>query len=94
MSEEEDEEEEEKSLSVVSSFDKKDFSENKEDGASSDGWTIQTSKPRRLAPQWTLSRQDLGADSVKSRAAVQETISSLKTRGSFLAVFNLIFIHS
>lgn len=55
-------------------------SSDKIDGDGSDGWTVQTAKPRRLAPQWTLSRQDLGADSVKNRAALVETISSLRTR--------------
>lgn len=50
------------------------------EGASSDGWMIQTSKPRRLAPQCTLSRQDLGADNTKSKISAQETLQSLRVR--------------
>ena len=46
----------------------------------SDGWTVQSSKPRRLAPQWTLSRQDLGADNIKSKSINIDTTAS-KTRG-------------
>jgi hypothetical protein len=45
-----------------------------------DGWTVQSSKPRRLAPQWTLSRQDLGADNIKSKSINIDTTTS-KTRG-------------
>ena len=62
-------------------FDEKMETSKHDDCTTSDGWTVQTSKPRRLAPQWTLSRQDLGADNAKSRAATHETLISLKTRG-------------
>jgi len=42
-------------------------------------WTVQEKKARRLAPQFTLSRQDLGADSPKSKAA-QETATKKKVK--------------
>jgi hypothetical protein len=45
-------------------------------------WTVQSStKTRRLAPQFTLSKQDLGADSPRNRAATQETVLSTKKKG-------------
>ena len=49
---------------------------------SAGAWTVQSStKTRRLAPQFTLSKQDLGADSPRNRAAVQDTVLSTKKKG-------------
>ena len=39
-------------------------------------WTVSTK--RRLAPTFTLSRQDLGADSPRAKAASQELAASKK----------------
>lgn len=36
-------------------------------------WTVQSTKPRRLVPQFSLSRQDLGSDSSRSKPVVAET---------------------
>ncbi len=35
-------------------------------------WTVQSSTKRRLAPQYVLSKNDLGVDSPKNRASQQE----------------------
>jgi hypothetical protein len=49
-----------------------------EEGAGA--WTVST-KTRRLAPAFTLSRKDLGTDSPRNIAAVQELAAS-KKRGT------------
>ena len=35
-------------------------------------WTVQSSTKRRLAPQYVLSKNDLGVDSPKNKASQQE----------------------
>ena len=56
--------------------------QGKNETQTEDGWTVQSSKPRRLAPQWSLKREDMGPDSLKSKAAAsQETLTSLRMRG-------------
>jgi len=65
------------------SEDEKLITDGTTDIVSSDGWVIQTSKPRRLAPQCTISRQDLGADNTKSKSSAQETLQALRTRGFY-----------
>lgn len=45
-------------------------STRKEEGGNEDKWQTAT-KPRRLAPQYVVSKQDLGADSPRNRAMQQ-----------------------
>jgi hypothetical protein len=42
-------------------------------------WTVQSTK-RRLIPQWTLSRQDMGVDSQKNKNAQSEKPASNETK--------------
>lgn len=45
-------------------------------------WTVQSSvKTRRLVPQFSLSRQDLGSDSVRSK--VVPVVDPIKKKGDF-----------
>ena len=46
-----------------------------EASASDSAWTaVQSSTRRKLTPQWSISRQDLGVDSPNNRAAQAEII--------------------
>ena len=54
-----------------------------EEGAGA--WTVST-KTRRLAPAFTLSRKDLGTDSPRNIAAVQE-LAAAKKRGETMALY-------
>ena len=54
-----------------------------ESGTSNDesSWTVQSSTKRRLAPQYALSKSDIGVDSPKNRAsATQQEV--VKKKGS------------
>lgn len=49
-------------------------------------WTpVQSNTKRRLAPQWTINRQDMGVDSPKNRASQQQEV--VKKKGSRLFHF-------
>ena len=52
-------------------------------------WTVST-KTRRLAPAFTLSRKDFGTDSPRNIAAVQE-LAAAKKRGTYLSDFYTLF---
>lgn len=54
-----------------------------EEGAGA--WTVST-KTRRLAPAFTLSRKDLGTDSPRNIAAVQE-LAAAKKRGETWTIY-------
>ena len=53
-------------------------------------WTVST-KTRRLAPAFTLSRKDLGTDSPRNIAAVQE-LAAAKKRGTHESVPTLLWV--
>jgi hypothetical protein len=54
-------------------------SDFKEEVAKDDAWTVLTStKTRRLAPAFTLSRKDLGADSPRNAIAALEMAAAKK----------------
>jgi hypothetical protein len=54
-------------------------SDSKEEVAKEDAWTVSTStKTRRLAPAFTLSRKDLGADSPRNAIAALEMAAAKK----------------
>jgi hypothetical protein len=56
-------------------------SDSKEEVAKEDAWTVSTStKTRRLAPSFTLSRKDLGIDSPRNALAALE-IAAAKKKG-------------
>ena len=47
-------------------------------------WTVQSSaKPRRLVPQYSISRQDLGAENDKNKAAAEVA----KKKGTYYILF-------
>ena len=52
-------------------------------------WTVQSSTKRRLAPQYVLSKSDLGVDSPKNKASQQEIA---KKKGSHIQWVNIKII--
>ena len=61
-----------------------------EEGTEDGSWTVQAAaKPRRLlAPQWTLSREDLGVET-RNKAALEKHDRELKKKGIFLIPYVL-----
>ena len=49
-------------------------------------WTVQSSTKRRLAPQYVLSKNDLGVDSPKNKASQQEIA---KKKGQHIQRLNI-----
>jgi hypothetical protein len=52
-------------------------------------WTVQSSAKRRLTPQYSLSKNDLGVDSTKNR--IQSDLTRKKGDHGVLNVISLVF---
>jgi len=65
-------------------------SNNENEDNDDSSWTVQsssTTKSRRLVPQWTLTREDLGVEQTRNKAAHEKHEKDMKKKSKFV-VFN------